>query len=82
MGRPKIGEKYKKPSDYTYDYPENRAIGKKLFNGDFSFIANRTGYSKGYVWRVLIKGIRNNKEIIDLACKLNSLRDEVMNKDC
>ena len=79
MGRPKLGAEYKKPTDYTYDYPENREIGKKMIHGDAWFIAKTTGFSTSYVSDVLKEGIRNNERIKTIACKLIALRDEITN---
>lgn len=79
MGRPKLGAEYKKPSDYTYDFPENREIGKKLIHGDVWFIAKTVDCSRRYVSQVLKNGTRNNEKIKAIARKLIALRDEITN---
>ena len=79
MGRPKIGAEYKKPSDYTYDYTENRAIGARLFKGDIGFIAEKVGCSTYYVCQVLYRGTRTNEKILTIARKLIALREEISN---
>ena len=79
MGRPKLGAEYKKISDYTYDYPENREIGSRLFNGDIGFIAQQVGCSAFYVRQVLNTGVRNNEKIKTIARNLIALRDEISN---
>jgi len=77
MGRSKLGAEYKKPSDYTYDYPENRELGKQLVSGDIGFIAKTLGYKSRYVMCVLRLGNRNNEKIKTIARKLIALRDEI-----
>lgn len=62
MGRPKLGAEYKKPSDYSYDYPEQRDIAKCLLTDDLVRIAELTGYSISYI-RGWCAGTRNNNEI-------------------
>ena len=79
MGRPKLGTEYKKPADYTYDYPKNRQIGDKLHHGDMLFIAKTLGYSGKYVAQVLKNGERNNEKIKTIAGKLIAMRDEIIN---
>lgn len=74
-GRPRIGKELKKPSDYTYDYPENRKLGAKLVSGDISFIAANTGHSISYVHAVLREGTRNNDKIIAFARKVVAMRE-------
>jgi len=50
MGRPRIGTELKKPSDYTYDYPENREVSKHLTPEDKIFIVHKTGYSYTHIY--------------------------------
>jgi hypothetical protein len=66
MGRPKIGTEFKKPSDYHYDYPENREISKHLSFEDKKLIAARTGYKITYV-RCWGHGKRRNRRIEEIA---------------
>lgn len=49
MGKPRIGTELKKPSDYTYDYPEQRVLAKKLRKGDLEIVARKTKRSYGYI---------------------------------
>jgi peroxiredoxin len=78
MGRPKLGAKYKKPTDYKYDYPEQRILAKDLLSDDKVRIAELSGYSISYIkdWCV---GTRKNAVIeryarifvkINIACIL------------
>jgi hypothetical protein len=66
MGRHKLGAEYKKPSDYHYDYPENKEVAKHLCDEDRKLIAIHTAYTLGYVndWCL---GRRKNKKIETLA---------------
>ena len=82
MGRPKLGAEYKKPSDYTYDYPANREIGKWITWKDKAHIAAKTGYTRDYVndWCV---GRRRNDKIESLAriiAKLNQAKQRKLEK--
>ena len=62
---------------YIYDYPPNRILGRKLHNGDFQLIAEKTGYSRDYVIRVLRQGSRTNDQILKTAKRLISLKDQL-----
>lgn len=79
MGRQKIGTEYKKPTDYKYDFPENREIGKQLIHGDIAFISKTVGCSSSLVKHVLTVGDRNNEKIKTIARKLIALRSEITN---
>jgi len=65
-------------SKYSYDYPENRAIGEKLISGDLTFISKATGYSYGYVVMVLVSGIRHNDKIIEFTLRLLESREQLL----
>jgi hypothetical protein len=79
MGRPKLGAEYKKPSDYTYDYPKNREIAKHLDVQDRIILCQMTGFSKGYIndWCL---GRRKNKRIGDMAVRIANLNIEKFRK--
>jgi len=62
MGRPRIGTELKKPSDYTYDYPENREVSKHLTPEDKIFIVHKTGYSYTHIYD-WCRGRRRSKKI-------------------
>jgi hypothetical protein len=72
MGRPKIGTEYKKPSDYTYDYPDQRVVAKHLSWEDKEIIAKKTGYTIRYV-RCWCAGNRKNVAIEKMAVLLASI---------
>jgi|GEM_PF-4916190 len=75
MGRPKLGTEYKKPSDYKYDYPDQRVVAIHLTWEDKTFIAEKTGYKISYVgdW---CRGKRKNTDIEKFAVLLASLNVE------
>lgn len=79
MGRPKLGAEYKKPSDYHYDYPEQREITRYLETKDRAWIISRSGYSAGYV-RQWFRGKRRNAFIRELALKIQKLNLEKQRK--
>ena len=62
---------------YTYDYPKNRIIGRKLHNGDFQLIAKKTNYTHRYVLMVLREGSRTNIQILNTAKRLISLKNQL-----
>jgi hypothetical protein len=49
MGRPRLGKELKKPSDYTYDYPDQRELAAGLHHGDITRLAAATGYSASMI---------------------------------
>jgi len=75
MGRPRIGIELKKPSDYTYDYPEVRAMGELLDPLDKNLIADKTGYSYSYITSVC-DGKRKNMTIEEWIRKIAHLNLE------
>lgn len=79
MGRPRIGENLKKPSDYSYDYPEQREIAKMLLANDRRMIAEATGYSTGYIGDWCL-GIRKNARIMELALPLAEINKQTILK--
>lgn len=68
MGRPKLGEEYKKPSDYSYDFPEQREFSEGLILGDIKIIADKLIMSDTYVG-LMVNGKRKMTQAI---------RDEVL----
>ena len=74
MGRSKLGKEYKKPSDYSYDYPEQREISKGLRFGDAIIISQKTKYSSVMIGNML-SGTRKMtprvKKIIDQLLLIN-----------
>lgn len=76
MGRKKIGDEYKKPSDYKYHYPEQEIYGEVLEVGKITKIANKLGISVSHVTN-MCKGIRRMtsevKELADIVIKNQGL---------
>ena len=72
MGRPRIGETIKKPSDYTYDYPEQREIARYILMDDRKRMAELTGYSMTHIsdW---CTGQRKNDILMQLALKYSEI---------
>jgi hypothetical protein len=68
MGRPRIGEELKKPSDYSYDYPEQREIAKYLLSDDKIRMTQISGLSPRMVnnW---CEGNRKNTKLMELALR-------------
>ena len=62
---------------YIYDYPKNRILGRHLHNGDLHLIAEKTGYTRDYVQRVLKQGSRTNDQILKTAKRLISLKSQL-----
>jgi len=61
---------------YTYYYPENKAIGDKLLHGDRIRVAMMSGCNVKYVYRVLL-GERNNLKIVEAAKCLIKLQEAI-----
>lgn len=80
MGRPKLGKEYKKPSDYTYDYPENRRYEKMLIKGDVKRIALTLSLTDNYI-RQMLRGERKMRhdviELIERHGEINKLKLEI-----
>jgi len=77
MGRKKLGKHYKKPSDYTYDYPEQRELAKTLRISDKSYIARLTGYSETHISYMCDGKRRMKPEVKQIIEKLNLMRREI-----
>ena len=79
MGRPKLGAEYKKPSDYIYDYPENRKVSRHLTIDDKHLISARTGFSYSYVsgW---CRGERRSRPIEEWARRIARLNQAKQRK--
>lgn len=60
-------QKHKKLQKYTYDYPENRTLGKALNFEDRKWIANKLGKHITYIYAIFIIGNRTNAKAIELA---------------
>ena len=69
-----------KPTDYSYDYPENRRIGKYITFKDIKEIALSTGYNERYVYQVF-KGTRKNKTILNEGRKRLKMHIESIRKE-
>ncbi len=64
-----------KKHNYVYDYPENREVNKLLKVGDRVDIAEALGFDADYV-RMVLRGVRNNEEIISMAKKIIEDREK------
>jgi hypothetical protein len=62
-----MDQNYKKAPKYTYDYPENRELGKDLTDEDRKWIADKVKKTPFYIYRIFVVGDRNNKKAVDLA---------------
>lgn len=62
-----MSQKYKKPRKYSYDYPENRELGKDLTIDDRQWIADRLGKHPSYIYYIFVAGTRTNTKAIELA---------------
>jgi hypothetical protein len=62
-----MAQKYKKGPRYTYDYPENREIGKLLNVEDRKRIAESLEKDPSYIYHIFVMGDRTNQKAIDLA---------------
>lgn len=83
MGRPRLGKELKKPSDYSYDYPENREMGKYIQNRDRKLLASITGYDIGLIHKILNgKRYMNEKvkKYAELIMEFNKAKEEVINQ--
>ena len=56
-----------KSNKYSYDYPENRKIGKKLNAYDRYEIARILNKSDKYIYRIFIDGDRHNYQAVKIA---------------
>jgi hypothetical protein len=69
--------KTKKNYWVAYNYPQNKAVGDKLRNGDREVIHDITGYSMSYIYDVLT-GKRKNDSIIEVANEIISIREKAI----
>jgi hypothetical protein len=56
-----------KQKKYTYDYPQNREIGKKLNAADLQLMAAVLGFSTTYMRHIFLQGKRTNNDAIQMA---------------
>jgi hypothetical protein len=73
----KSQSKTKKNYWATYNYPENKAIGDKLVNGEREVIKKITGFSMSYIYDVL-GGKRKNNTIIEVANEIIAIREKAL----
>lgn len=75
MPRPRLGPELKKPSDYHYDFPQQREIAAHLSASDIMYIAKRLKYTRRtiYYW---CEGLRRNAKIEQIAKLLSEHNKE------
>jgi hypothetical protein len=77
MGRPRLGENLKKPSDYSYDYPAQREIAKQLLFDDKIRMAETSGLTIRTV-RCWCEGTRKNARLMELALRYAEINKETI----
>lgn len=62
-----MAQNHKKTRKYTYDYPENRELGKLLSAADRIRIAKVIDKHPNYIYYIFVTGTRTNEKAIELA---------------
>ena len=64
---------------YSYWYPKNVELAKKLVRGDYDTIATASYYSKQYIKKIFT-GQRNNEDVLKIAKDLIKNRQAFIKK--